>query len=344
MYKWKAIYFFSSLTSLLINNFKNHEGQVFKKILVIRLDEIGDMITTLPVFDHLKKKFPNAEITVWCLPLTAQLLKYNTAIHKVVFNKNELTEKYDLVVDLRGDFKTMWYALTHLPKIRLDRGTVRFRNKFLMKQHPHEVYTNLQVLQPVIGKIDGQVSIELPFGKENENAAVQFLEKNSIRKFAILHSGARKLLRRLPGEKFASTAKYLKEKYNLDIVFVGTDDELGDIKKIQEQINFPTYVFNGYSLLDFAALSSKASVMIGNESGPMHLAAAVNIPVIGLFGPGEPHVFAPYGKKTTFIHHKLECNPCDQIHCVHPEFPCMYRITAEEIIEKLSELPIEKSG
>jgi ADP-heptose:LPS heptosyltransferase len=338
MYKWKVIYFFSSLASLLINHFKNPRKQVFKKILVIRLDEIGDMITTLPVFEQLKKKFPGAEITVWCLPLTAQLLKYNTAISKIVFNKNELSGKYDLVVDLRGDFKTMWYALTHFPKIRLDRGTVRFRNKFLSEQHPHEVYTNLQVLQPVTGILNEHVNIELPFGKENENAAAQFLEKNSIRQFAIFHTGARKFLRRLPGEKFAATAQHLKEKYQVDIVFVGADEELDDIKKIQGQINFPTYVFNGYSLLDFAALSSKAFLMIGNESGPMHLAAATNIPVIGLFGPGEPHVFAPFGKKTTFIHHKLECNPCDQIHCVHPEFPCMHRITVEEIVQKVEEI------
>lgn len=343
MYKWKVIYFFSWLTSLLINNFKSPRKQVFKKILVIRLDEIGDMVTTLPVFDLLKKKIPDAEITVWCLPLTAQLLKYNAGITKIVFSASELKEKYDLIIDLRGDFKTMKYALAHWPKIRLDRGSVRFKNKFLLKQHPHEVFTNLQVLGPVTGKINGHVDIQLSYGKENENAAAQFLERNAIRKFAIFHTGARKILRRLPGEKFAAAAKYLKENLQMDIVFIGTDDELTDIKKIQEQINFPTYIFNGYSLLDFAALSSKASLMIGNESGPMHLSAAVNIPVIGLFGPGEPHVFAPYGKRATFIHHKLECNPCDQVHCVHPELPCMFRITPEEITGKISELLINKN-
>jgi len=337
MYKWKVTYFFSWLTTLIVNNFKSPKKQVFKKILVIRLDEIGDMITSLPVFDLLKKQFPDAEITVWCLPLTAQLLKYNKSISKIVFSEKELEGKFDLIVDLRGNFKTIRYSLTHFPKIRLDRGSVRLRNKFLLKQHPHEVFTNLQVIAPVIGKIN-EAKIDLPFAKENENAALQFLKKNAISTFAVFHTGARKSLRRLPGEKFMEAAKYLKEQHQFDIVFVGTDDELNDIKKIQEQINFPTYIFNGFSLLDFAALSSKASLMIGNESGPMHLAAATNIPVIGLFGPGEPHVFAPFGKKTTFIHHKLECNPCDQIHCVHPEFTCMQRITVEEIINKVEEL------
>jgi heptosyltransferase-3 len=337
MYKWKIIYFFSWLTSLLINNFKNPRKQVIKKILVIRLDEIGDMVTTLPVFDYLKEKFPDAEITVWCLTLTAQLLKHNSKISKIVSSEKELTGNYDLIVDLRGDFKTMKYALTNFAKIRLDRGTVRFRNKFFLPKHPHEVFTNLQTLEAIIGEIKEDVKINLPFGKENENVAVQFLERNSISKFVIFHTGARKLLRRLPGDKFAAVATYLKAKFQTEIVFVGSNDELDDIKKIQDQIKFQTYIFNGFSLLDFAALSSKAILMIGNESGPMHLSAAVNIPVIGLFGPGEPHVFAPYGKKTTFIHHQLECNPCDQIHCAHPEFTCMQRITVEEIVEKILE-------
>ncbi|MFI5220546.1 MAG: glycosyltransferase family 9 protein, partial [Bacteroidia bacterium] len=276
-----------------------------------------------------------------CLPLTSSLLKYNTNINKIVFREEELNEKFDLIIDLRGDFKTQWFALKHSPKIRLDRGTVRFFNKFFRPQHPHEVYTNLQVLEPVIGKVNEPVEINLLFGEENKIAAGNFISSNQIKAFAIFHSGARKFLRQLPGEKFATLAKYLKEKYFLDIVFVGTGDELDDIRKIQEQINFTTYVFSGFSLLDFAALSSKASLMIGNESGPMHLSAAVNIPVIGLFGPGEPHVFSPYGKKATYVHHKLECNPCDQIHCKYPDNPCMHRIKAEEIIEKIESLKLK---
>ena len=302
------------------------------------MDEIGDMITTLPVFDLLRKKFPDSEIAVWCLPLTASLLKFNTNIHKIITKEEELNKKFDLIIDLRGDFKTQWFALKHFPKIRLDRGTVRFFNKLFRKQHPHEVFTNLQVLEPIIGKINEQVEINLPFGDENRLTAANFIAANQIKSFAIFHTGARKILRRLPGEKFATLAKYLNEKYFFDVVFVGTVDELDDIRKIQLQINFSTYVFNGYSLLDFAALSSKASLMIGNESGPMHLSAAVNIPVIGLFGPGEPHVFSPYGKKTTYVHHKLECNPCDQIHCKYPDNTCMNRINTEDIIAKIEGL------
>jgi ADP-heptose:LPS heptosyltransferase len=94
-------------------------------------------------------------------------------------------------------------------------------------------------------------------------------------------------------------------------------------------------------LRDFAALCQKARVFVGNESGPMHIAAASQIPTIGLFGPGEPPIFAPHGKKATYIHHKLECNPCDQIHCIYPENPCINRISVAEVKEKIVELLLE---
>jgi len=335
MDKWKRVYFFSWLVSIFINAFKNPQKFSFKKILVIRLDEIGDMVTSLPALDVLKKKYPDAEITIWCTPLTAQLLQYNKAIRRIVFSEKELSEKYDLIVDLRGNFRTLWFALKQFPKYRLDRGTVRFRNKFFLKQHPHEVFTNLQVLEPLAGKNTDDISLHLETGTENKQAAQKFLNENSIGKFAIFHSGARKVLRRLPGEKFAQLGKYLRTNLRLEIIFVGTNDELNEIKEIQQMMNFPTFAFCGFSLLDFAALCAKAEMMIGNESGPMHIAAAMNIPVVGLFGPGEPHTFSPFGKKATFIHHKLECNPCGQVVCVHPENTCMNRIIVDEIVDKI---------
>ena len=70
---WKANYFFSWLTSLWINRLRNPAGRRFGRILAIRLDEIGDVVTTLPALDALRKKFPDAEITAWLLPVTAPL-------------------------------------------------------------------------------------------------------------------------------------------------------------------------------------------------------------------------------------------------------------------------------
>ena len=90
-----------------------------------------------------------------------------------------------------------------------------------------------------------------------------------------------------------------------------------------------------FNLLEFSALVTGAALFVGNESGPLHIASVTGAPSLGLFGPGEPHVFYPHGTKTAFLHHVLECNPCDQVHCMHPENPCIQRITMEEVNNKI---------
>jgi ADP-heptose:LPS heptosyltransferase len=338
MYRWKVIYFFSWLTSLLINRFKNPLQKDFRRILVIRHDEIGDMITALPVFDALRKKFAEAEITVWCYPLTRPLIENHPAINQIVVSKTELRGKYDLIIDLRGNFETIGFALSHFPYYRLDRGTVRFKNKFALSQHPHEVFTNLQIIEPVIGKIEPEPDLNLYLNEENHRIADKFLSENGIKAFVLLHTGARKKLRQWPQAKFAKLSSAFKEKYGWETVIAGTSEELSEIEKLQSLIPYKTFAFTGYSLTDFAALASKAKCFVGNESGPMHIAAAMKIPVVGLFGPGEPHTFSPFGKKSTYIHHKLKCNPCDQIHCVQPNNPCINLIEVEEVLKKAEEL------
>ncbi len=334
MDKEKVIYFFSWLTSVVINRFKNPGNHAYKNILVIRLDEIGDMMTSLPVFDALHAKFLGAKITVWCPPLTAQLLKHHPNIYKIVNQRKDLKDHYDLIIDLRGSFETITFALTHFPHYRLDRGTVRFKNKFSLPQHPHEIKVNFQILKPLLGDVN-EIENKIYLSNDNLQVAEDYLKENNIKQFAMLHCFSMKKLKEWQPEKFADLAKILKEKYQLDIIFIGSKNEIPSISTIQKQIPFKTFVFAGFDLLDLAALSSKASLMTGNDSGPMHIAATMNIPVVGLFGPGEPHLFSPYGKKATYIHHKLKCNPCDQIHCKYPDNPCMHRITVEEVLEKI---------
>ncbi len=330
MYGWKVNYFFSWLTSMYVNRFRSPARRRFGSILVIRLDEIGDMVTSLPVFDALKRAFPDSALTAWVTPLTASLVEGHPAIDRIVTAAPETAPRFDLVVDLRGSFATMAYALRHRPRFRLDRGTVRFRNKFLLGRHPHEVVTNLQVVAPATGPVEAPTGLRLPMNDADRQAAVRFLKDNGIGPFALFHPGARKVLRRWPGQRFAELGSRLREKRNLDIVFTGTEDELESIGSIRRGMPFTTHVFCGYGLKDLAALAARATVFVGNESGPMHVAAAAGVPVVALFGPGEPHVFAPYGERCTVIHHKLPCNPCGQVVCKHPENTCMNRITVRE--------------
>ncbi|MCC6384648.1 MAG: glycosyltransferase family 9 protein [Bacteroidia bacterium] len=338
MYRWKIVYSFSILTSLLINRWKNPLKKNYRRILVMRHDEIGDMITTLPVFTALREKYPESEITVWCSLLTKPLIENNPAINFIVTNKNELHGSYDLIIDLRGNSETLWYAFMHQPYYRLDRGTIRLKNKFSLPEHPLEVFTNLQIITPVIGNSNADPVLKIYLTKKNQITAKTYLNDNRISTFCIFHTAARNELKRWPAIKFAGLAKEIKKEYGWDIVMVGTPSELNEIQKIQSMIPFKTYSFTGFSLTDFAALASMAACFIGNDSGPMHIASAMDIPVVGLFGAGESHTFAPYGRKATYIHHKLECYPCDTLHCVRADNPCINLIQINEVLEKVRQV------
>jgi ADP-heptose:LPS heptosyltransferase len=104
-------------------------------------------------------------------------------------------------------------------------------------------------------------------------------------------------------------------------------------------LGFETFTYmEGRSIRYLIPLLAQASLMIGNESGPMHLASATGCPTIGLFGPGEPEIFSPKAENFQALHVKLPCNPCGQIRCVVPDNPCMNRIAVDDVMSAVRDL------
>lgn len=334
----KIVYAVSLLLGRLINIGKNPRQVAVARILCIKQDEIGDLCYALHVFDLLKETYPGAEITLLCKPFSRSLVQHNPALTKVVGSFSELNGRYDLIVDLRGTWQSLWYTIKHMPRYRLDRATVRYRNK-KNGQHPHEVFTNLQIITPLLTNVPELPKPRIYVAAQQQQKAKSFIEKNDIRAFAVFHTSARKSLRRWPEQNFAALAQYLHHEKQLGIILTGAMEDTEPIESITRQLDFKTYNTAGiFDLAEFAALVSLASLYVGNESGPLCIAAISGTPSLGLFGPGEPIVFYPYGKRTDYLHHVLECNPCDQIHCVHPDNPCIARISVAEVITKVNAL------
>jgi ADP-heptose:LPS heptosyltransferase len=339
MKKEDFIYASSICCSTWINGFKKPQSLHVARILIVKLDEIGDMVNAVPVFQELKKKYPAASQTLWCKPFVKSLMEPMPAIDHIVLSTKELSGKYDLIIELRGTFESIGYALLHPPQYRLDRASIRLKNKLNKGVHPHEVFTNLQIIAPLLNEIPSEPSILLSFSPSDENIAQQFLVQNQINRFAVLHCGARKKLRQWKEANFIQAANYLKKEHALDIIFAGDETDIPMVSRMQAALDFKSYsVANSFSLSAFGALCKQAQVFLGNESGPLHIAAASGCSVLGLFGPGEPKVFYPWGAKAHFLHEVLECNPCDQINCKYPNNTCMDRISVAAVKEKLNEI------
>jgi len=337
-WKEKAIYASSMLLSRFINANKNINLYEPKRVLCIKLDEIGDLCYTLHVFQLIKESHPKAEITLLCKPFALTLIAKDPNIDFATSQWNQIKGYFDTIIDLRGNWKSNFYALRNKPQIRLDRGTIRFRNK-LAKKHPHEVFTNLQVISPLLKAIPEKPNPFIYIGKDEEVNVNAFLQQEGLGNIAILHTGARKQLRQWLPQNFAQLAIYLKSKHQLAIVFTGDQTDIKGIENIQKQIPFKTYNTAGmFNLIEFAALVKQSKFYVGNESGPLCIASISGTKTLGLFGPGEPHVFYPYGQNTAYIHHVLDCNPCDQTHCVRPNEPCMQLITLSQVQLAISKL------
>jgi hypothetical protein len=120
---------------------------------------------------------------------------------------------------------------------------VRLRNK---GPQLHETVTNAETIWPITGKIDVP-QMPLFYSQNDEEVVQDFLAKNQITRFAIIHAGARRKLRQWPKDRFAKAVDYLKNMYQLDIVFAGTQEDEADIEDIKKGLNFQTYNFTkGY--------------------------------------------------------------------------------------------------
>lgn len=332
----RLLFFCSYLLTSWINLWRNPARLQPKRILIFRLDEIGDMVTTLPVFEALKKQHPLAELSLFCKPLMKSLVQNDPYLDHIVTEYSQLSGRYDVIIDLRGDWDSLRFVLGQRPKLRLDRGSHRFLNRLFKREQEHELLFNLKIIAPLTASFSPVNTAQIYTSKRNKQQAELFIQRHDLEQFVVFHTGARKLLRRWGLQSWATLAEALKRDFGFNIVFAGAAEDVADIKRIQAKIPFETFSFADQgSLLDYAALVAKAQLMVGNESGPMHIAAATGTPTLALFGPGQPEIFSPFGPQHRFLHHKLACNPCDQLKCMYPENPCMNRLKPEEVIAEI---------
>lgn len=333
----RGVYATSALLSWLIRTRSHHKKLFINKILCIKEDEIGDFIYSIPVYEMLKKQYPSAKIDVLCRPFGVELLKGNPFVDKAVSDYRDLEGPYPIQVDLRGTARSTWYALWNPPAIRLDRGTLRIRQR-RAGRHPHESETAWEIVSPVVEEKHKVKEARIYLQETDYHIAEDFMASHGLSHFVVFHTGARRMLKKWPLERVAMVMNRLHTEYGLAPVLAGDHTDAQDASLLQQHLTCPLTVAAGQMpLRGFAALCARASLFIGNDSGPLHIAVAVGTPSVGLFGPGDP-IFHPVARHSRYIHHLLECNPCDQVHCKYPENPCIRRITTDEVMIMVREL------
>ncbi len=165
-------------------------------------------------------------------------------------------------------------------------------------------------------------------------------------RFIIFHPFAIWEYRRWPIDRYLALAVRMSAEHEVDVVIIGLPAELegcgpriADLR--QQGVRITS--FASHDLLETAVLLSSASLCVGNDSGPLHIAARLGVPVVGLFGPAPPSLTAPRDASGEFLYHPVECSPCDQQRCVRQDAPCIEAITEEEVFAAAARVLIGSS-
>jgi len=220
------------------------------------------------------------------------------------------------------------------------------RNKSLdcLISHPvkadpdeHEIHRRLNLLQTLNIPRPSNVSLDLFTTDEERVEAEQFLKTQMIlptRPLIGIHPGSKDSYKRWPEEDYVAVAQALKAKYACEILFTGTSDEAPMIYRISRKVPGSIALVGQVSLRVVIALMAKMRVFLTNDTGPMHIGYALNIPTVAIFSPTSPMRCGPLGAVNSFpLYKKRCCTPCLQRQCRDPF--CLRQISHHEVMHTI---------
>lgn len=333
-----------------------------KNVIVRMPNWVGDMVMATPVLTDLRKAFPDAKITAMCRTPLSELLQEDPEIDEVFsFSKvstfsrhsdrRNIIEKlqngkYDLGVLLTNSLSSAWWFWQGKVENRL--GYESKGRKFLLT-HPipfpqsverqHLVTTYKMLLAPLgISVSDTPPRL---FLSEKEVAQARLLMRQhgvqDHHQIVGINPGATYGSAKcwLP-ERFREITRRLLEDKNVFVVYFGDQATASLVKEICYGLSPRVVNLAGLtSLRELASLVSLCDVLLTNDSGPMHIAAALKTPIVALFGSTSQVITGPY-KTGKVIQKSVECSPCYQRTCPI-DFRCMKRIEADEVYYALIE-------
>ena len=339
---------------------------IYKRILVVRTDRLGDVVLSTPVLKALRITYPKSFIAMMVSPYTQDIVKGNPYIDEViVYDKDHLhaswfnsakfalrlkKSKFDLAVILHPTNRV--HILTFFAGIKRRIGYDR-KLSFLLTDkikhlkklgQKHEIEYCLDMLKTLnINSEDKSTHVVIT--KEAEDFVVNLLksfEVSSGDRFLAVNPGASCPSRIWPVERFAKVSDILTEKYKFKVFILGGPKEESLGMEVAKHMKSDSINLSGkLSVSQLAALIKKCDLLISNDSGPVHVACALGTAVISIFSRNQPGLhprrFAPQGKKSVFLHKQVGCVECIAHDCIKG-FACLKAITVEDVVATAEKL------
>ena len=305
------------------------------RIMVIRLDRLGDLILSLPLIDSLRAAYPRAKIDILVRPYLldmAGMIKSidNVIVYKGIFDafRRLPNWKCDIVIDMLRDYKIEPALISLFSKAPIRIGFKGGFREVLFNRSVDEfkgsgknmVDLNLELLKP----INVPACVTIPSLDAGNGPAKETLT-------IAIHPGGHYDSQRWPPARFASLVRKILERYSAKVVIIGGPDDREAAERIIKALDnsdvkaiFPT-------MKDLAYLLSASSLLVCNNSGPLHLAAALGVPTISIMGPTDPVLWWPNGSNQIVVRKDAGCGPSSLGRCID-------LITTEEVFGKVRDL------
>jgi heptosyltransferase-2 len=339
------------------------DPEAIGRILVRQVNWVGDAVLTLPALEALDRRFPQAEITLlaksWVSGLFAgqpgvdRIIEYRPeAAHKGLLGRWRLAaqlrkENFDLAVVFPNSLDAALVpCLARIPR-RLGYPTDGRR---WLLTHPiggrstlpgrHQVERYLDIVRALGG--DGGAALRLRVSPEAQQAAERLLADHGIGPddlaVAVNPGSVYGSAKRWPAERFAAVADRLADRTGARVLLIGSERETSILEQVAAAMRGPAVNLGGRTnLRTLVGILARAGLLLSNDTGAMHIAAAVGTPVVAIFGPTDAEATGPLGTRSRIVREPVPCSPCLLRECPI-DHRCLTRVSVDQVLHAAMEL------
>jgi lipopolysaccharide heptosyltransferase I len=345
----------------------------YERILVVKLSAIGDIIHTLPAVAALRRAYPEAWLAWLVERAGANLLRGNPDLDELI-----TVDLRGWRANWCAGLRHMWYVIRHLRRASFD-VCIDFQGLFksalftygsgaprrlgfprqMCREPLSAVFTNVHgpLVDPREHIVDQSVELlkaldvttterrfTIPFSEADEHFAERVWRELGLRSdvpVVILCPGAAWETKQWGELNFARLNDALIRRFQVRTLLTWGPGEEPLVQRVVRATAYTPAIAPATTLLQLAALIARSRIFVGGDTGPLHLAAAVGIPTVALFGPSSPRRNGPYGPGHVVLHRELPCSHCYQRTCNHWE--CLPGIEVEMVVNAVGSL-LEKDG
>jgi heptosyltransferase-2 len=329
------------------------------RILIRGPNWVGDAVLAIPAMKALREHFPHAELTLLVRPWVAGLFTSAPFVDRVWSEAKPASmgdwtritrrireERFDVALLLPNSFESALMMFFGGVPQRIGYATDGRRWMLTQAIAPpresrHQIHYYLDLVK-VLSAGTERPSIEIQATSEERRAARELLATEGIPMdvpFLVLNAGAAYgSAKRWSEHRFAKVADVLSSEFGLRVALIGSKGERPIADAIRVRMETSSAVLNGKTSLEtLIGILAESSLMITNDSGPMHIAAALGIPTVAIFGSTDERVTAPYGLRTRIVKHSVDCSPCLLRDCPI-DHRCMDGVTVDDVCRAAREL------